>query len=227
MARVEGDWDWEGGEQEYRKANELDHGYATAHQWYSGLLVPLGRTDEGIEHALEAVRRDPLSFILYGTAGDALYYARRWEEAVEMYHRGIELAPSFGQLRMDLARTYELSGRLDDAIKQYLRALDLMRGDPSRAPGLACVYVLAGRRNEAERILEGMRTHAREAWVPPYAFASVLTRLGRTEEALAELERAYGVRDRAMVNLRVNPRFDPLRDDPRFVDLVRRMRLSS
>ncbi|TMQ70209.1 MAG: tetratricopeptide repeat protein [Candidatus Eisenbacteria bacterium] len=225
FVKVEGDWDWTGGEREYLQAIELDQGYATAHQWYAILLVALGRTQEGIEHALEAVRCDPLSFILDSTAGDAFYYARRYDEALEAYRRGIELAPEFGQLRMDLARTLELSGRLDEAIEQYRRAITMMRGDPARSPGLACAHAAAGRDDEARAILEAMRVHARASYVPPYAFASVHARLGEIDAAFEALERAFRERDRAMVYVRVNPRFDPLRADRRFDDLVRRMRL--
>jgi serine/threonine protein kinase/tetratricopeptide (TPR) repeat protein len=225
--KFESDWDYSGAEQEFRLAIELDRGYATAHQWYSNLLTALGRMDEAVEHALEAVRRDPLSFILYTTAGDGFYYARRYDEAVEIYHRAIELAQEWGQARLDLARTLELQGRYDDSIKCYLRGIDLMRGDPKRSPGLACVQAAAGNLEESRRILAAMRAHAETAFIPPYAFASVHTRLGEHDAALTELERGFELRDRAMVYLNVNPRFDALRGDPRFTELVRRMRLSS
>ncbi|HET9326985.1 MAG TPA: protein kinase [Candidatus Eisenbacteria bacterium] len=224
--RFEGDWDYSGAEQEYRLAIDLDRGYATAHQWYANLLTALGRMDEAVEHALEAVRRDPLSFILYSNAGDALYYARRYDEALEIYHRGIELAPEFGQTRMDLARTLELQGRYDDAIKSYLRGIDLMRRDPARSSGLACVYAASGREDEARRILAALKDWAQSSFVPPYAIASVHARLGEHDAALSELERGFEVRDRAMVYLNVNPRFDALRGEPRFGELVRRMRLA-
>ncbi len=224
---VEGNWDWAAAEREFKLAIQLDQGYATAHQWYGMMLVAIGRSDEGIGHSLEAVRRDPLSFILYSTAGDSFYYARRYDEAIETYQRGIELAPEFGQLHVDVARTLEQAGRLDEAVAEYLRGLEMTRGDATRHPGLACAHARAGRHDEARRILAAMRAHAQSDYVPPYALASVHARLGDREAALDALEQAHRERDRAMVYLNVNPRFDLLRDDPRFQELVRRMRLAA
>ena len=100
-----------------------------------------------------------------------------------------------------------------------------MHSDPRRSSGLACVYAVAGRVDESRKILAAMKTFAERDFVPPYALASVHSRLGEKDAAFEALERGYQVRDRAMVYLNVNPRFDPLRDDPRFHDLVRRMRL--
>ena len=225
-AMVARDWDWPGADREYERAIELDRGYATAHQWYGTLLVLLGRTEEGIGHALEAVRLDPLSFILYDSAGEALYYARHFEEATEMYHRALELAPSFGQIHMDLGRSLELEGRYDDSIAEYRRGIEMLGGDARRSTGLACVYAAAGRNEESRKILAAMKTHAARDLMPPYALASVHARLGETDAAFEALERGYQIRDRAMVYLNVNPRFDSLRGDPRFQDLVRRMRLA-
>src|SRR5262249_34676657 len=226
FVHVEGEWDWSRGEEEYRRALEMDRAYPTAHQWYGILLVILGRSDEGIAHAVEAVRLDPLSFILYSTAGDTFYYSRRFDEALAINQRGVELAPTAGQARVDLARSLELAGRYDEAIAEYRRGGELMNSDLSRSPGLACAHAAAGHVDEARKILAAMEAHAEKAYVPQYAFASVHTRLGEYDAALEALERAFAGRDRAMVYLNVNPRFDPLHGDPRFQDLVRRMRLA-
>ena len=224
---VSHEWDWEGGEREYRRAIALDHGYATAHQWYATLLSILGRFDQGIEHGRESIRRDPLSFILYSSAGDVCYYARRFDEAIDLYRRGIELAPEFGLNHMDLGRALELAGRFDEATAAYRKGLELNGDYPKASTALACVHAAAGRTEEARKILEAMRLKSAIAFVPPYAFASVHARLGEVEPALAALETAFEGRDRAMVFLNVNPRFEVLRGDPRFQELVRRMRLAS
>src|SRR6185503_5845552 len=126
-----------------------------------------------------------------------------------------------------LARTLELQGRYDESIKHYHRGLDLMRRNPARSSGLACVYAVSGREDEARRILAAMKEEGSASYVPPYAIASVHARLGEHDAALTELERGYAERDRAMTFLTVNPRFDPLRAEPRFLELVRRMRLGS
>jgi TolB-like protein/Tfp pilus assembly protein PilF len=225
--KVAYEWDWESGERGYRRALELDRGYPTAHQWYSSLLAMRGHFDESIEHGLEAVRLDPMSFILYSSAGDCFYYARRIDEAMDYQRRGIELAPEYGLLHMDLGRSLEALGRHDDALAEYQRGLALNTTAPNASAALACAHAAAGRVDEARKILDAMRLKAAIDYVPPYAFASVHARLGEVDEAIAALENAFKARDRALVFVNVNPRFDPLRGDPRFQDLVRRMRLAS
>ena len=223
LAMVSHDWDWAGGEREYRRAIELDRGYPTAHQWYGALLVTLRRFDQGIEHSLEAVRRDPLSFILYSSAGDAFYYARRFDDAVDMYRRGIELEPFFGLSSMDLGRTLEAAGRFDESLAANTRGLSVTGADPATSSALACLSAARGDVAQARGILTAMRAKSEREFIPPYAFASVHARLGEVDEAIEALETAYRTRDRAMIYLDVNPRFDPLRPDARFQDLLRRM----
>jgi serine/threonine-protein kinase len=224
---VSNEWDWEGGEREYRRAIELERGYATAHQWYAGLLAIRKRFDEGIAHSREAVRLDPLSFILYSAVGEVCYYARRFDEAIDMQRRAIELAPEFGPARMDLGRTLEAASRYDEALASYQKGLELTSTFPNASVALACLHAAAGRPDEAHGILDAMRLKAAIDFVPPYAFASVHARLGEVDAAIEALETGYRVHDRALTFLDVNPRFDILRSDPRFGDLVRRMRLDT
>jgi serine/threonine-protein kinase len=216
------EWNWEGAEREFRRAIELDRGYPTAHQWYGNLLVALGRFEEGIERSLEAVRRDPLSFILYDSAGDSYYYARRFDEALDFYRRGIELQPDFPALHMDLGRALEAMGRFEESLAEYRMGLELA-GKTGASAALGCLYAAWGRRDEARQMLEAVRAKAQSVYVPPYSIASMLARLGDVDAAIETLETAYRVRDRAMFFLKVNPRFDALQRDPRFRELVRRM----
>jgi TolB-like protein/Tfp pilus assembly protein PilF len=223
--KVAYEWDWEAGEREYRVALDLDRDYPSAHQWYGSLLAMRSRFDEAIDHGLEAVRRDPLSFILYSSAGDVCYYARRLDQAMDLQLRGIELAPEFGLLHMDLGRSFEAAGRYDEALAEYQRGLALTGTAPNASGALGCVHAAAGRTDEAHKILDAMRLKAAIDFVPPYAFASVHARLGEVDAAIEALETAFHAHDRALVFVNVNPRFDRLRGDPRFQDLVRRMRL--
>jgi serine/threonine protein kinase/tetratricopeptide (TPR) repeat protein len=221
------DWDWEAADRGYRRAIELDRGYPTALQWYGGFLSTQGRFDRAIEYSLEAVRRDPLSFILYSAAGEAHYYARRYDGAVEYYHRGIELAPEFWAFYMDRGRALERAGRLDKALAQYQRGIQLSGADPGRSTALACWNATAGRTDEARTILAAMKTPREGTYMPPYAIASVHALLGETDAAIQALQEAFERRDRAMMFLKVNPRLDSLRGDPRFRELLRKMRLDT
>jgi TolB-like protein/Tfp pilus assembly protein PilF len=224
--KVAGEWDWEGGEREYRLAIELDRGYPTAHQWYASLLAMRGRFDEAIDHGLEAVRLDPLSFILYSNAADVCYYARRLDQAMDLQRRGIELAPEFGLLHMDLGRSLEAAGRYDEALSEYQQGLAQANTAPNASAAIGCVHAAAGRVDEARRVLDAMRLKAAIDFVPSYAFASVYARLGAVDAAIEALEAAFRAHDRGLVFVNVNPRFDVLCHDPRFQDLVRRMRLT-
>jgi TolB-like protein/Flp pilus assembly protein TadD len=221
------EWDWVAAEREYRRSIELDAGYATGHQWYGILLACLRRLDEAIFHTLEAVKLDPLSIILYTTAGDSYYYARRFDDAIAMYRKAIDFDPSFHQARFDLGRSLEQAGRYDEAIAEYQTGFGLSGDDPAYSPAMACTHAFAGRREVARPILAALIERARERYVPPYSIASIHAALGEVEEGLRWLTQAYEVRDRAMVYVQVNPRFDRLRSDPRFGELVRRMRFPS
>jgi tetratricopeptide (TPR) repeat protein len=218
-------WDWGEAERLFRKSIELDRGYATGHQWYCILLAALRRFDEAFAHGEEAVKLDPLSRILYTSAGDCYYYARRFDEAIGWYRRAIDFSPDFVQVRFDLGRALEQSGRYDEALMEYEIGLGLSNGDRSVSTALACTYGFSGRHDQARRILAALKERAREHYVGPYSIASIHLALGEVEEALEWLERAYVGHDRAMIYLAVNPRFDRLRDQPRYQELVRQMRL--
>jgi len=218
------EWDWAGAEREYVQAIELDRGYPTAHQWYGILLSGLGRFDEGIAHTLESVRRDPLSRILYSTAGDAYYYARRYDDAIAQYRKVIDFDPAFHLVRFDLGRTLEQTGRYDEALEQYEIGFQGNGGDRSVSPAIACTLGFAGRLDEARTMLAAILKKAKSEYVPPYAIASIHASLGEIDEGLSALEKAFEVRDRAMMFLQVNPRFDILRSNARFGALVERMK---
>ena len=144
-----------------------------------------------------------------------------------MQRRAIELAPEFGPARMDLGRTLEAASRYDEALASYQKGLELTSTFPNASVALACLHAAAGHPDEAHGILDAMRLKAAIDFVPPYAFASVHARLGEVDAAIEALETGYRVHDRALTFLDVNPRFDILRSDPRFGDLVRRMRLDT
>jgi Flp pilus assembly protein TadD len=155
-----------------------------------------------------------------------LFFARRYEEAIETLKRTIEAEPRFIVAHTDLGRVCTQSGRFDEAIAEFLEAARLSGSDPDLSPGLGYAYAFAGRREDAMRVLAKLEERAAHAHVSPHAIASIHLGLGETERALEWLERAYREHDRALAWLKVHPRLDPLRGDPRFEELVRKVGLA-
>jgi tetratricopeptide (TPR) repeat protein len=217
------DWDWVEAERVFRRAIELDPDYPTARQWYGSLLTSLGRFEEGIASSRRSVELDPLSTILSTSLGDTLYYARRYEESITTYRSALAIDAEFSFSWNDMARSLERAGRFDEAEAAYRRHAELTGRDIRDSSGLACCYAFAGRYDEAREIRDRLVERARTHHVPSYAIASIETGLGDVESAFAWLEKSLAARDRALVWARVNPRFDLLRDDPRFGGLLQRI----
>jgi len=219
------DWDWQKARRLYKKAIELGPDYATAHQWYGNHLSSLGEEDAAIAESKRAIQLDPLSLVLYISLGDAYYYAWRFHEAIEQYERSLALEPRYYLGFTDLARSLEQAGRYEESFATYVRGAELAGKDPKLSSGLACAYAYAGRTEDAITIRDALIEREKHSHVPAYAIASMHAALGETDGAIQWLERGLATRDRAMVWMCVNPRFEKLRVDPRFQDIARRVGL--
>jgi eukaryotic-like serine/threonine-protein kinase len=218
-------WDWAGAEEHFRRALAADPGNAGAYHWYSDLLSALGRADEAIAMMRRAQLLDPLSLTVNMSLGACLFYAHRYEDAVEQQRRTLELDPGFAPAHRMLGGALEQLGRLDEAIQAYGAAASLSK-DLAAAALLAHAVARAGRPDEARRIHAQLREDAEGRYLSPYSEAAIYTGLGETDAAFERLERAYAIRDRGMVWIKVAPRLAPLRGDPRFDALLRRMNLA-
>jgi len=221
------DWDWPAAERSFVRAVRLNPAYATAHRWYAQLLSGSGRHVEAVSEAELALELEPLSIIIHTAVGDVLFYARRYDEAIGYYRRALELDPDFLPGHSDLARALEHSGRIEEAIAEYERAIRLAQGenaDPSA--GLANAYAVAGRRTDAHAVLEELQRRRAEQYVSPWALASIYARLDEDAAALDWLDRAYDEHDSTLVWVKVHPRFDRLREHPRYQALLHRMGLA-
>jgi tetratricopeptide (TPR) repeat protein len=228
------DWDWAAAEASFRRAIELEPGYATGHQWYGEYLSALGRFDEALAEARAAEELDVLSWAMPTTLINVFYYARRFDEALEYHRRMTAITPPglfLGGIG-DKARILEQGGHAAEAVAEYERVMPL-DPDPRIRAGYACSLALAGRRDDARAAiaaLEALPAEARPGHSPgappPYALAGAYAVLGDADTAFARLERGFAEHDRAMVWLRVNPRFDSLRGTratPRGPDEVPRL----
>jgi serine/threonine-protein kinase len=220
------EWDWEASRSSFERAVALNPGYSTAHRFYAHLLTGLGEHDAAIDRAMHALELDPLSLILYTAVGDALFYARRYDDAMGYYRKCIEMDGGFVPGHTDLARALELAGRYEEAIEEFKTAEALTpKGPPEPSSGLAHVYARMGRRDDALKIVEELKELSRTRYVSPYGIASIYACMGEIEAALDWLEKAYDEHDQTLVWVKVHPRLDAVRGDARYENLLRKMSL--
>jgi tetratricopeptide (TPR) repeat protein len=217
------EWDWAMADREFRRAIELNPNYATAHQWYASYLVMMGRFDDSIREIKRAQELDPLSRIINANLGLHYYYARKFDESIEQLKKTIILDDSFSVAHQYLGRTYIQKGMNKEAIAELERARELSDNAPEVVASLGHAYAVAGRTSDAQKVLADLDEIARDRYVLPYFRAAVYTGLGDKDQAFAWLERAFEERHPGLVLVNIDPRFDSLRSDPRFADLIRRL----
>jgi eukaryotic-like serine/threonine-protein kinase len=219
------EWDWPTAEREYKRALELNPGYAEGHNWYAGFLMYQGRFEEGIAEAKRARELDPLSLAINTALGGRLLLAGRENEAIEQIERTLEMDPNFAPAHNELGWAYLSRGKNQEAIAEFQRGLEISGSDPDESVDLGFAYAVMGKRDEAKRILAKLKTKREHSFVSPAALGILYGALGEKDEAFAWLEKAYELRDPQLTYLKVGPKFVPLRSDPRFQDLLLRMGL--
>ena len=228
MAYVETyyDWNWPGAEAEFRRALELDPNYAEAHHSYSRFLASLGRVEEARAELKRAQELDPLSLLVQANSGVISYFGRQYDQAIQELRQINRLDPKFSVPYWGLGLCYEQMGVYEEAVTQLQKAIDLSGRGANGIASLGHAYGLAGRRGEALKILLELEERAKKSYVSSYQIALVYLGLHRNDEALKQLENAYQERSTLLTYLKMDPRFDPLRSDPRFEDLLRRIGLT-
>jgi len=219
------DWEWPTAEEEFCRAIELNPNYATAHHWRALLLAALGRMDAALNEMDIAQAQDPFSLIIRSGLGRVLHFARQYDRAIEQFRSTIEMDPKFAQAHFDLGMSLAQQGLVKEAISEAQLALDLAGARPVTMAVLGNMYASAGERGEAEAILEKLNNLSGQQHVSPLEFAYVYIGLGEKDRAFSWIEKAYAERAGLLVYLKVEPMFDPIRSDPRFQDLLRRMDL--
>jgi TolB-like protein/tetratricopeptide (TPR) repeat protein len=216
------EWDWSGADRAFREAIRLGPGTAATHLWYGFFLAWLGRHDEAMDQARRAEELSPGDPVARQNVAVVLYLARRYDEAIAAAKRTIDLAPNIGWGYDRLANAYEAKKMYSQAVTAWEQAARLIGGATRRA-FLARAYALAGRQDDASRVLGDLLRLETTTYVSPVAIASVYIGVGQLNEAIAWLERGYDRRDGEMVLLKTWPVLDPIRPDPRFQRLLRRM----
>jgi serine/threonine-protein kinase len=217
-------WEWADAEREYKRAIELNPNLALAHRWYATYLRFMGRGEEAISAITRARELDPLSPGVNATVGYVLSSVRRYDQAINALNKTIELDRTYPYTHLFLGHTYGAQGKHAEAVAAYTQAMALGLDTPATQAFLGAAAAKAGDRARAQAILERLRSSKDRGSAAELAL--LLTALGEREQAFASLEVAYRDRDTQLQYLGVEPGFDPLRSDPRFADLVRRVGLT-
>jgi TolB-like protein len=219
------DRDWAGGERELQRALELNPHYATAHQWYCFQLAAEGRFAEAAKEAQEALVIDPLSPSITQALGWVHYVARDYDLSIAYHHKVLKLDPQFALGHFSFGRPYIQMGMHAEAIAELRQAVELSNGSPVMMAALGHAYAVAGRESEARRMLDKLKDISHKRYISAYHVALIYCGLGELERAFEWLEKTFAERDAWLIWLRVEPQLDPLRSDPRFADLLRRLGL--
>ena len=217
------DLDWLGAESEFKRAIELNASYATAHEWYSLTLASIGRWDEAMEEANRAQMLDPHSLVMGAVVGWVFLLSARYQQAIGQEQKTLQMDPDFVPALLYLGLAYDQKGRYQEATTVLERANKLSGGSPFALAELARTYALSGQRGRAIELLKELRGLSKRRYVPSFKIAVVYAALGQNGRAFTWLEKAYNDHDQGLSNVKVDPRLDPLRSDPRFQGLLRRM----
>jgi serine/threonine-protein kinase len=219
------DWNWDESRREFRRAIELDPGYATARQWYAFWLLARGHSDAGLAEVHRAAELDPVSISIRRSVGWMYYYARRYDEGRYYLERAIAMNPTADETYRVLGLTCAVQGRYEEAERYLKEAIALSPGGTYTPSMLVYMLGRAGRRAEAEEKMRELEARAHAAYVSPVAFATMHLGLGNYEAALDWMEKARLERRGWLCYLRVHPIVDPVRSDPRFAALMKAMGL--
>jgi TolB-like protein/Flp pilus assembly protein TadD len=220
------DWDWAAAEREFKRAIELNPNSPEPYPVYGYYLVAMERLDEAIVAIKRAVSLDPLSLIFNSMMGALYYFARRYDEAIEQSRRTLAMEPYFAEAHHMLGQVYEEKGMLTDAVAELEKAMMLSGDSRLEKAALGHAYAVSGRRAEAQKVLDELREESKQKYVPAYLIAEIYVGMGDKDRAFEWLERAYQQREGYLVLIKVTPRLDSLRSDPRFQHLVHRIGLA-
>ncbi len=224
--KVDHDWDWQGAEEEFRQAIRLSPNSATAHHWYGLHLSRMRRYREAEVEMQRALALDPLSVIIQTDAAEVLYCARKPDEAQAMVLKALDLDANFAEAHLVLGKIYEEKGQFKDAVAEFQRAAQMFGNSPNIEGLEAHALALSGDRAKAQTIVDSLKEQSEQRYISGVDIALVQCALGNVDGAMQWLDRGFEVRDKGMDILGTDPLFDGCRSDPRFRDLLLRMKLN-
>ncbi len=219
------DWNPEAAEKEFKSAIAFNPGNAMAYNWYAIFLSVMKRTEEAIPVRKRALELDPLSPAITTDAGIALYFQHKYDEAIRQYQKALELNNLFVAAYIPLGGAYVKEGKYKEAYDAFQKASMFSRGHSIAVAGIGYTSAVFGKREEAVMMLDLLKERRAEEYVSPYWIAVVYCGLGEKDHAFEWLQKAYSERDGSMVFLNVEPIFDSIRSDSRFIAMLKQVGL--
>ena len=219
------DWNFSGADQAFREALDLNPNQVTGHYWYALFLAATDRNAEALAHIESALQLDPLSMVVNCHKGWILYFARRYQEAIDQLLNTIDMDPNFALARYFLGLVYLRTSKLEEALQQFERARQASSDHPAAIAGLAAAYALGGQKMQARKAIRVLEEQRKRRYVAPYYMALASIGLGETRQAFDWLEKAFEERSTYLSNLMVDPALDDVRFDPEFQRLIQRVGL--
>jgi serine/threonine protein kinase/tetratricopeptide (TPR) repeat protein len=220
------EWDWSGAERDYKRAIELNPGYATAHHWYAFYLMLMARFDEAIKEIKRAHELDPLSLVISRNFGRILYSSRQYDQAIEALQKTLEMDSNFSQVHLFLGKVYLQKSIYEEALTELKKERNLSRGWNSIIETwIGIAYSRIGNRREAQKLLDDMIERSKGVYISPSLLGRLYFALGKNDQGFKWLEKAYEERDRWLFYLKIDPVFDSVRSDPRFTALLKKIGL--
>ncbi len=216
-------WDLPGSETEFRRAFVLNPGEANTHHWYAHYLVAAGRLSDAEAESRRALELDPLSPMMNVHLGWHYLQTRQPDRALDQLRKTLELYPNLALGYWYGGLAYEQKGMYDDAIREMGKCRQLLPGNMVVYSDIGHAYAMAGNRAGADRVLAELKQLRKRVYVSPFGVALILVGLGQKDQAFASLEEAYQERSDMLVYLNVDPRLDPIRPDPRFIALLKKI----
>ena len=219
------EWDWELAERNFRQAIGYNPNYATAHHWYSVFLFAVGRFDDSVDQIIRAQELDPRSNIINTCVGWPYYHNRQYDQAIEAFKNALLIDDEFWYAHWSLGWSYSKKGRYEEALKEFQKAEELYKGWPEIESSIGCTYAYMGHIEYAQKVLNNLLKRSKQEYVSPTVFAYLYLALEENDDGFDWLNRAFKVRDPELTWLKTLPDYDPIRSDPRYAELLKKMNL--
>ncbi len=219
------DWNWKDAEAEYRRGLELSPNYATGHHWFGWYWAMLAKHEDALAQIHQARELDPLSMIINANAGLFHFFARQYDDAIRQYNRTLELDPNVPLLNYYMGMSYEQKGELPQALAVYQKAYAASSQSPGILSSMGRIHALLGDQQKAKEFEDKLNQLAATRYVSPCIIARISVASGDYDRTFELLSKAFADRDELLLWLKVDPRFDPIRNDSRFVHLLKKIGL--